>query len=85
MKYRRNDEEAKVPKISKALFIMKWSGVFTDFLHKMAGILMIPLYYFVREDSTPGRSLPALAPDSPHSDDYGSIEVEMIDFSSYAH
>ena len=76
---RRKDEEVKVPKISKALPMMKWSESFTDFLHRVLGIRMIPLAYVVRESV-----VPQLAQDSPHSEDHGSVEEEMVEFASHA-
>ena len=74
-----------MPKISKALPVMKWSEAFTDFLHRVVGIRMIPLAYVVREDVVPIRPLPPLAQDSPHSEDHGSIKEEMIEFALHTH
>ena len=85
MKSRRKDEEVKVPKTSKALPVMKWSEAFTDFLHRVVGIRMILLAYVVRENVVPVRLLSPLAQDSPHSEDHGSIEEEMVDFASHVH
>jgi len=85
LKSRRKDEEVKVPKIGKALPVMKWSEAFTDFLHRVVGIRMIPLAYVVRENVATARPLPPLAQDSPHSEDHGSIEEEMVEFASHTH
>ena len=85
LKSRRKDEEVKVPKISKALPVMKWSEAFTDFLYRVVGIRMIPLAHVVIENVSPARSLPPLAQDSPHSEDHGSIEEEMVEFASHNH
>ena len=48
---RRKYEEVKVPMISKALILTKWSEVFTDFLHWVVGIGTITLAYLVRENA----------------------------------
>ena len=74
-----------MPKASKALPVIKWSGEFTDFLHRVVGIRMIPLAYVVRKNVVPARFLLPLAQDRPHSEDYGSIEEEIIDLASHAH
>ena len=39
----------------------------------------------VRESVVPVRPLPQLAQDSPHSEDHGSIEEEMVEFASHVH
>ena len=46
---------------------------------------MIPLAYVVRENVTPARSLSPVAHDPPHSEDHGSIEEDMVDFTSHTH
>ena len=74
-----------MPKISKALPVMKLSESFTDFLCRVVGIIMIPLAYVVRKSVAPVRPLPPLAQDSPHSEDHGSIEEETVELASHAH
>ena len=85
LKSSRYDEEVKVHKISKALPVMKWSESFTDCLHRVVGIRMIPLNYVVRESVAHVRPLSTLVQDSPHSEDHGSIEEEMVEFTSHVH
>ena len=85
LKDRRKEDEVQVPKISKSLPVMKWSESFTDFLHRVIGIRMIPLAYVIRENVVPNRQIPQLAPNSPHSIEHGSIEEEMIEFVSHSH
>ena len=85
LKNHRKDEEVKVPKISKALLVMKWSEAVTDFLHQAVGIRTIPLAYVVRENVAPVQPLPSLAQDIPNSEDYGSIEAAIIEFSSHVY
>jgi hypothetical protein len=41
-------QEPEVPKITKALPIIKWTEAFWDYLHRMIGVRMIPLAYVIR-------------------------------------
>jgi len=75
----------QVPKISKSLPVMKWSESFTDFLHRVIRIRMIPLAYVIRENVVPNRGLPQLAPNSPYSIEHGLIEEELIEFVPHSH
>ena len=74
-----------MPNVSKALSVIKLSESFTDFLYRVVGIIMIPLAYVVKESVAPVRPLSPLAQDSPHSEDHGSIEEEMVELASHAH
>ena len=47
LKDRNNEDDPDVPKITKALPIIKWTEAFQDFLHRMIGARMIPLAYVV--------------------------------------
>ena len=51
LKDRSKDEDFKVRKRSKEFPVMKWSEVFTDFLHRVLGIRMIPLDYVSRQNT----------------------------------
>ena len=72
-------------KMSKALPAMKWSGSFTELLHRVVGIRMIPLAYVVMESVARVRPLPPLAQDIPHSENHGFIEEDLIEFATHAH
>ena len=67
LKDHRKDEESKVPKLIKTLPTMKWLEAFTNFLHRVVGIRIIPLDCVARESATLDMYLLALAPESPHS------------------
>jgi hypothetical protein len=77
LKDRKDDEAPEVPKISKALSIIKWTKAFTDFLHRKIGVQMIPLAYVVRAVVVPPAPT-ALAMNLPYSVEHGSVKGEMI-------
>jgi hypothetical protein len=82
---RKKDDPPEVPKISKALPIMKWTEAFDDFLNRAIGTRTIPLSYVTRETVTPTNILPPQAQDRPHSIENGSVEGDMIAFASHDH
>ena len=43
----RKDDDPEVPKIIKALPIIKWTEAFQDFLNRVIGARMIPLAYVI--------------------------------------
>ena len=43
LKDRKDEDDPDVPKITKALPIIKWTEVFQDFLNRVIGARMIPL------------------------------------------
>ena len=45
LKDRKDEDDPDVPKITKALPIIKWTEAFQDFLHRVTGARMIPLAY----------------------------------------
>ena len=53
----KNDDEPDVPKITKALPILKWTVAFADFLHRVMGVRKIPLAYIIRPMVGPGKFL----------------------------
>jgi hypothetical protein len=44
---KKEGDEPKVPKITKALPIIKWTEAFRDYLHRMIGLRTIPLVYVI--------------------------------------
>ena len=50
LKARKNEDDPDVPKITKALPIIKWTEAFQDFLNRIIGARMIPLAYVIRTD-----------------------------------
>ena len=73
----------EIPKIGKALPIIKWTEVFQDFLKQVIGARYIPLSYVIRDQvEVPADALP-LATDQPFSTEHGSIQREMIARASH--
>ena len=82
---RKDGESPEVPKITKALPIIKWTQAFTDYLHRKIGARMIPLAYVIREDVAVPAVAPALVAGQPHSEMHGSVEGELIARASHTH
>jgi hypothetical protein len=81
---KKRAEEPEVPKITKALPIIKWTDDFWDYLHRMIGVRTIPLSYVIR----PAVTVPVIgviAAGAPHSFEHGAIEIELIARASRAH
>ena len=47
LKDRKDEDDPDVPKITKALPIIKWTEAFQYFLHRVIGARMIPLAYVI--------------------------------------
>ena len=77
-------DEPDVPKISKALPVIKWTEAFKDYLHRIIGVREIPLAYIIRPEVA---ALPigAISVGSPHSQEHGAIELELIVHASHTH
>ncbi len=58
---RKDEETPKVPMITKALPIMRWTEVMRDHLHQIVGARMAPLSYVIHDNETPDAVAPALA------------------------
>jgi hypothetical protein len=82
---RQEEEDPEVPKISKALPIIKWTEAFDDFLSRKVGARTIPLAYVTRESDAVGGPAPPLAQDKPHSLMYGSVEGDLVARASHGH
>jgi hypothetical protein len=50
LKDRKTGDLPEVPKITKALPVIKWTQAFADFLPQMIGVRMIPLAYVIRDE-----------------------------------
>ena len=85
LKPKKDDDTLDVPKISKALPIIKWTEEFQGHLHRVIGVTMIPLAYVTRQDEdVPAVAHPLMA-GQPHSEAHGSMEGEMIAWASHTH
>ena len=82
---RKSNDPPDVPKISKALPIIKWTEAFSDYLHRTIGSRVIPLAYVTRETIEVPAAVPTLAPNSPHSVQHGSVEADLIARASHTH
>jgi hypothetical protein len=75
---KKSADEPEVPKITKALPVIKWTEAFRDYLHRVISVRKVPLAYVVRtEEEVP--NIGTIAVGAPHSAEHGSIEVEMIE------
>ena len=62
LKDRKDEDDPDVPKIAKALPIIKWTEAFQDFLNRVIGARMIPLAYGIQIDPQVPGPAPTLAP-----------------------
>ena len=85
LKDRKDEDDPDVPKITKALPIIKWTEAFQEFLNRVIGARMIPLAYVICNDPQVPGLAPPLAPNQPHSTEHGSVEGELIARASHAH
>jgi hypothetical protein len=81
---KKKDDEPEVPKINKALPIIRWTEAFADYAHRCCGTRTAPLAYVIRpEAATP--MIGAQAPGAPHSTEHGLVEAELIARASHGH
>ena len=85
LKDRKDEDDPDVPKITKALPIIKWTEAFQEFLNRVIGARMIPLAYVIRIDPQVPGLAPPLAPNQPHSTEHGSVEGELIARASHTY
>jgi hypothetical protein len=81
---KKSADEPEVPKITKALPIIKWTEAFRDYLHRTIGVRTIPLAYVIR----PTVAVPPIGPiaaGAPHLLEHEAIENELIARASHAH
>ena len=85
LKDRKDEDDPDVPKTTKALPIIKWTGAFQDFLNRVIGARMIPLAYVIQIDPQVPGLAPPLAANQPHSTEHGSVEGELIARAAHTH
>ena len=78
LKERKGDDSPEVPKISKALPVIKWMEAFQDFLNIKIGNCNIPLAYIICDEPNPPAAALPLAVGQPHSIKHGSVEAKLI-------
>ena len=79
------DDPPVLPKITKALPIMKWAEAFDHYLKRVHGSRSVPLTYLTRKDVAVPNTLPVLLQGLPYSAEYGSIEDELVALASHTH
>jgi hypothetical protein len=82
---KKGADEPEVPKITKALPIIKWTEAFRDYLHRVIGVRTIPLAYVIRPDAPVPPIGTQQAPGAPHSTENEAIETELIARASHGH
>ena len=85
LKERKDEDDADVPKITKALPIIKWTEAFQDFLNRVIGARMIPLSYVIQIDPQVPGNAPPLAANQSHSTEHGSVEGELVARAAHTH
>ena len=82
---RKKSDEPSTPVISKSLPIIRWTEAFRDHLHRCIGVRSIPLAYVIRKDEVVVAICPPLTPDQPYSEEWGSVEDDLINRASHDH
>ena len=82
---RKKSDEPDIPKISQTLPVLKWTEAFSDYLHRVIESRMIPLAYAIREHANPPGTAPPRANSQSHSEEHGSVEMDMIMRASHDH
>ena len=85
LKDRKDGEAPKMPKITKALPIIKWTEAFAYYNHRIIRVCMIPLAYVIRETASVPPVAPALINGQPHSEKNVSVEGENVARASHTH
>ena len=85
LKERKDEDDPDVPKITKALPIIKWAEAFQDFLNRVIGARMIPLAYVIQIDPQVPGNAPPLAANQQHSTEHGSAEGELVARAAHTH
>ena len=84
----KDKDRSETPRINKALPVLKWAEVFRNFLYTIIGSRNVPLAYIIRTEANVENAadqLPALQYGKPHSEDAGSIIIELINSASHTH
>ena len=66
LKNHKDDDDLDVPKISKALPIIKWTKWFQGFLYRVIGVWTIVMVYVIHPSQDVTTARPALATSQPH-------------------
>ena len=85
LKDRKKDNDPEMPKITKALPIIKRTEAFPDFLHWINEVRKIPLVYVLHANVNVPAPPPQLTESQLHSDEHSSVEAELVACSSHTH
>ena len=85
LKDHKDDDDPEVPKVTKALHLIKRTEGFQDFLHHTIGFHIIPLAYIIQANVNVPLIPPPLVTNQPHSEENGSVENEMIACATHGH
>jgi hypothetical protein len=81
----KNEDELEVPKISKALPVIKWTEAFKDYLNQVIGARSILLACVICAEPVVLAAAPPLANGEPHLIEHGSVAAEVIARASHDH
>ena len=85
LKEQKKINDPDVPKIIKALPVIKWTQAIGEYLDSIIVHHTIPLSYVFREKVTVLVHAPSLVPGQPHSEDHGSVDTELVARASHTH
>jgi hypothetical protein len=77
------DTPPVLPKITKALPIMKWAEAFDTYLSRLHGARSAPLTYVTRDSEAVDDPLPALVAGKPYSAKYKTPEDELVALTTH--
>ena len=85
LKAKKEEDEPEVPKITRALPVIKWTEAFQDHLNRIIGVRIVPLKYVIRPTAQVPAEVPPLATNQPHSEAHGSVEEDLVARASHTH
>ena len=82
---RVKEDKPPVPKITKEILLTDWAEFFLDYESICVGRREIPNVYVLRSVVAVPTTTPDFLPDLPYSEEYGSVEGELIARASHSH
>ena len=83
LKELKKQDDPEVPKLEKGS-IIKWIESFKLHCSNIVGVQNCPIVYVIDEHKA-NTSRPALATNQPHSEEYGSVESELVELLYWDH
>ena len=74
-----------VPKLAKGLHLPKWLESFKMYCRNIIGTHGVPICYIMRPNVAVSMPAPPLEIDQPYSEEYGSLENELIEQAPHTH